>query len=157
MYGQHHHHWILCPFQISVGNLLKSCLNLTSITKWCLYTDHTILYLHHHLRLWSTTECSQSAAWKTNQSLLMASSVKVFPPGRPTNSGSTIPRSAHQEGGVISVFTLHLGSAPAPPDMQRTPWLCSACFPTTNIFYRLSLFQECFYLLDLKKQNFLDF
>ena len=41
--------------------------------------------------------------------------------GRPTNPGSTLPRAAHLDGGVIIVFASHSGSAPASPDMRPPP------------------------------------
>ena len=75
------------------------------------------------LRASSTMECSQQAAQTTNRSLLMASSVKVFP-GRPTNSGSTLPGAVYLDGGMIGshrCITWHSGSAPASPDMRPTP------------------------------------
>ena len=83
---------------------------------------------------WSTTECNQPAAWKTNRSLLVVFRVKVFP-GRPTNSGSTLPRAAHLDGGVIGChqcITSHSGGAPTSPDMQPAPWLHPACISSTT-------------------------
>ena len=77
------------------------------------------------LRPWCTMECSQRAAWTTNRSLLLVSRDKAFP-GRPTNSGSILPRAVHLEGGVIGChyrITLHWGSAPTCSDMRPTPWL----------------------------------
>ena len=50
------------------------------------------------------------------------SRVKAFP-GRPTNYGSTLPRAAYLDGGVIQshqCITSHLGSTPASPDMRPT-------------------------------------
>ena len=84
------------------------------------------------VRPWSTMECSQQAAWKTNRSLLVAPRVKAFP-GRPTNSGFILPRAAHLEGGVIGshqCMTSHSGSAPASPDMRQPPRHCPACIPS---------------------------
>ena len=49
---------------------------------------------------WSTMECSQPAKCTTNRSLHVASRTKAFP-RRPTNSGSTLPTTAHLEGSVI--------------------------------------------------------
>ena len=48
----------------------------------------------------STMECSQQAAWTSNRSLFVVFRVKAFQ-GRPTNSGLTLPRAMHLEGGVI--------------------------------------------------------
>ena len=77
-----------------------------------------------------STECRQPAAWTTNWILLEASCANAFP-RRPTNSNSTLPRAAHLEDGVITVFTSHSVSAPAFPNMQPTHCLCPACLPTT--------------------------
>ena len=51
-------------------------------------------------RPWSTMECSQPAAWTTNRRLLMAPSVNAIQ-GRLTNVGTTLPRTAHRDSGVI--------------------------------------------------------
>ena len=83
---------------------------------------------------WSTTEWSQPAARTTNRSLLVACRAKAFP-GRPTNSGSTLPRAAHLDGGVFGChqcITSHSGNAPASPDMRPNPWLYPACIPFTT-------------------------
>ena len=56
-------------------------------------------------------------------------------PGRPTNSGTTLPRTAHLDGGVIGnhqFITSHLKCTPASPDIRPTTWLCPACLPSTN-------------------------
>ena len=93
-----------------------------------------VVQLHLHPRPWSIIECSQLAAWKTNRSLLVASRVKAFP-GRPTNSGSTLPRVENLEGGVIGChrcITSHSESSPASPNMRPNPWLCPACIPCTK-------------------------
>ena len=89
---------------------------------------------HRHRCPWSTMECSQPAAWTTNKSLLVASNAKAFP-GRPTNSGSTLPRAAHLNSDVIGrhqCITLHSESAPASPVMRPTPRLCPAFLPSTT-------------------------
>ena len=49
---------------------------------------------------WSAIERSQPAAWTTNLNILVASRVKAFPK-RPTNTGSTIHKVVHLEGGII--------------------------------------------------------
>ena len=54
---------------------------------------------------------------------------------RPTNSGSTLPRTAHLDGGTIGCnqcIPTHSGNAPASPDIQPTTWFCPACLPSTN-------------------------
>ena len=67
-----------------------------------------------------TMECSQPDAWTTNRSLFVAFHVKACP-GRPINSGSTLPRAAYLDGGVISVsphnweMFLHLPTCVQPP------------------------------------------
>ena len=69
---------------------------------------------------WSTMKCSQLAAWTTNRSLHVASSVKAFP-GRQAKTGSTLPRAAHLDDDVIGCqqcITSHSGNTPAYPDMQ---------------------------------------
>ena len=77
-------------------------------------------------RLRCNKECSQSAAWTTNQSLHVASCVEAFP-RRPTNSCTTLPRAAHQEGGVISVsphtreVLRHVPKCDYPPALSCTP------------------------------------
>ena len=77
---------------------------------------------------WSTMECRQPTGWTTNQSLLVASSVKAFPSGPyPELRTWMVVRT-----GVISVFTSHLGNAPASPYMRPTTWLCPTCLPTTS-------------------------
>ena len=87
-------------------------------------------------RPWSTMEHSQPAAWTTKRSLLVASRVKAFP-RRPTNSGSTLPSAAHQDGGVIGChqcITSHSGNATVSPDMRTAPppRLYPACIPSTT-------------------------
>ena len=75
----------------------------------------------------TSMECSQPGAWTTNRSFLVESGVKAFP-RRPTNSGSTLPKAAHLDGGVIAChqcITSHLGCAPASPDMRPNPWALS--------------------------------
>ena len=67
--------------------------------------------------------CSQPAACTTNPSLLVTSCAKAIP-GRPTNSDTTLPRTAHLDSGVIGChqcITSHSGSVPAFPDMRPTP------------------------------------
>ena len=60
------------------------------------------------LRPWGTKECSQPATWTMNLCLFVSSRAMDFP-GRPTNSGSTMPRAAHQNGSVIGChMCLHL-------------------------------------------------
>ena len=79
--------------------------------------------MQQHMRLWSTMECNQPAAWTTNRSLLVASRVKALS-GRPTNSGSSLPRAAHLDGGVIGChrcITSNSGNAPASHDISTTP------------------------------------
>ena len=97
-----------------------------------LWLDIDLLFLNHKSRsklryqqgLTTTTasmECSQSVAWTSNRSLFVPSRVKVFP-GKPTNSGSTLPRPTYLEDGVICVpSSTNVGSAPASPDMRSTP------------------------------------
>ena len=68
-------------------------------------------------------ECSQAAAWTTYRSLLVASRAKAIS-GRLTKSGSTLPRSAYMDSGVIGCLqyiTSHSGITPASPDMRPTP------------------------------------
>ena len=73
------------------------------------------------LRPWSTMECSQPVAFTTKRTLLVASRVKTLPRWL-TNSGSTMPRAAHQEGVIWchQCITSHSGSAPASPNMRPT-------------------------------------
>ena len=69
------------------------------------------------LRPWSTMECSEPAAWAMNQSLLVASSLKVIP--RTLN----LQEAVHQDGSVIGChqcITSHSGSVPASPDIRAT-------------------------------------
>ena len=81
-------------------------------------------------------ECSQPVAWTTNRSLLVASRVRPFQEDRP------IPARPYPElctwmvvrSGVISVFPIHSGNAPASPDIRPTTWHCPACLPSTNSF-----------------------
>ena len=86
-------------------------------------------------RMTSTIECSQLAAWTTNRSLVVISRVYAFP-GRTTNSGSTIARAAHLDGGVIECHkctTSHSGSASTSLDMRLTPLALSRMPLTTSI------------------------
>ena len=64
----------------------------------------------------------------------MASHIKAFP-GRLINSGSTVPRAAHLEGGVIGchqyvnlalwkIFIIYR-------QVTNSSWPCPACLPTT--------------------------
>ena len=56
-------------------------------------------------------------------------------PGRPTNSGSTLPRTAHLDGGVIGnhqFITSHSKCTLASFDIRLPPWLCPACLPNTS-------------------------
>ena len=84
---------------------------------------HRAQLTQHQPHPWRTMECSQPAAWTTNRSLHTASRAKALP-GTPTNSGSTLLRAAHRDGGVIAChqcITSHTGSAPASPDMRPNP------------------------------------
>ena len=98
------------------------------------FITFSLLIQQKPLRPWSTMECSQPAAWTTNQSLLVASRVRPFQEDRP------IPTRPYPElrtwmvvrSGVISVFSTHSGNAPASPDIRPTTWLCPACLPSTN-------------------------
>ena len=79
-------------------------------------------------------ECSQPAAWTTNRSLVVASSVRPFQKDRP------IPAQPYPElrtwmvvqSGVISIYLTHSENAPAAPDIRTTTWLCPACLSSTN-------------------------
>ena len=77
----------------------------------------------YELRPWSPMECSQPTAWTTNRSLLVASRVNALP-RRPTNFGSTIPRAAHQEGGLVGshqCITSHSVIALTSPNLRPAP------------------------------------
>ena len=63
-----------------------------------IYYDHFLLYsTNTHPK--NTMECSQTAAWATNKSLLVVSSDKALPES--INSDSTLPIAVHLEGSVI--------------------------------------------------------
>ena len=80
-------------------------------------------------------ECSQSAAWTTNRSLPLEFRVKAFP-RRPTQSGSTIPRAAHLDDGVIgSHQCLHVAPGKCSDICQHATkpfWFCPTCLPSTT-------------------------
>ena len=81
--------------------------------------------------LQSTMECSQSAAWTTNWTLLVASRAKAFP-GRQTNSDLTLPRAAHLDDSVIGshqCITSHSGNAPSSSNMRPPPSLSTTSIP----------------------------
>ena len=102
---------------------------------WSLYFTSiktcTLNYFHTECtKMCASMECSQAAAWTSNWCLLVVSHVKVFP-GRLTNSGSDIPRAAHQEGGVIGCLHPTLGGAPASLDINQ-PILALSHMLTNN-------------------------
>ena len=74
-------------------------------------------------RPWSIMEFRKPAVWTTNWSLFVVSHIKAIP-GRQTNSGSTMPRAAHMEGGVIGChlcITSHSGSTSQSLNLRPTP------------------------------------
>ena len=83
--------------------------------------------------------CSQPAAWTTNRNLHVASRVKAFP-RRLTNSGLTLPRAAHLDGGAIGCIHHTLSKC---FDISRhagqTPWHCPACLPTTTSIQAIAM------------------
>ena len=121
--------------------ILPCCIVLSIAKMWSLMypanSNKHLSWLNRSTPIFASVdhhECSQPAAWTTNRSLLVSSSVRPFQEDRPT------PVRPYPElrtwmvvrSGVISVFPTHSGNVPASPDIRPTTWLRPACIPNTT-------------------------
>ena len=110
-------------------------LNLKCLCELTNETKRRIDVATSAVRPWNTMECRQAVAWTISRSLLLASSVKALT-RRSTNSGSTLPRAAHQESGSAECnkcLHLALGKCSGISRHATNPSRhCLACLPTTT-------------------------